>query len=216
MFTGIIERVGKIEAVKSVKGGVRFLVNRGEGDYAIALGDSVAVDGACLTATGFERDAFLADASPETLKLTTLGSLKPGSEVNLERAVALGGRLGGHIVSGHVDGLATLKSKQDRGEFVELRLAIPKELLKYVAIKGSAAICGISLTINSVKDDGIVGLTIIPHTINNTTLKNKRPGDALNFEVDVLARYVERLMSAGGANGQDSEKDKKLIDLLVG
>lgn len=215
MFTGIIERVGKIETVKDVRGGARFLINRGSGDYAITLGDSVAVDGACLTATGFEKDAFWADASPETLKLTTLGSLKPGNEVNLERAIALGGRLGGHIVSGHVDGLATLKSRQDRGEFVELQLAIPKELLKYVALKGSAAISGVSLTVNSVAGDGTVGLMIIPHTINATTLKNKRPGDALNFEVDLLARYVERLLTSGAVGG-GTDKDKRLIDLLVG
>lgn len=194
MFTGIVQALGRIAAAESRAGGQRFRI---ESDaiaaFGLGVGDSVAVNGVCLTALMPEAGAFQADASPETLSLTTLGRLEVGSSVNLEPALKAGDALGGHMVSGHVDGMARLVDSEAAGDNRILRFEAPATLARYIAHKGSVTLDGVSLTVNRV-DGSTFELNLIPHTLEVTTLGRLSPGDPVNLEVDLIARYLERLL----------------------
>ena len=190
MFTGIIEELGEVSAVESSPDGTRLRI-RAELAAELGEGDSVAVDGACLTATSVSGDTFDADVMHQTLELTTLGGLESGSRVNLELPLRASDRLGGHVVQGHVDGTGTVAEISDDGFAKRLRMELPEELLPYVVEHGSIAIQGISLTIAALTDDA-VEVSLIPETLERTTLGAVEPGDRLNIECDVLARYVRR------------------------
>ena len=190
MFTGIIEELGEVSAVENSADGARLRI-RAELAAELGEGDSVAVDGACLTATSVSGDTFDADVMHQTLELTTLGALEPGSRVNLELPLRASDRLGGHVVQGHVDGTAAVAEISDDGFAKRLRIELPEELLPYVVKRGSIAIQGISLTIAALTDDA-VEVSLIPETLERTTLGAAEPGDRLNVECDVLARYVRR------------------------
>ncbi|MGM3425536.1 MULTISPECIES: riboflavin synthase [Pseudomonas] len=194
MFTGIIEALGEIRALTPKGGDVRLHVATGKLDLAdVKLGDSIAVNGVCLTAVDLPGDGFWADVSRETLSLTSLGGLKPGSRVNLEKALMPTSRLGGHLVSGHVDGLGEVVSRADNARAVQFRLRAPAELARYIALKGSITVDGVSLTVNAV-DGAEFELTIVPHTLGETIMADYRAGRRVNLEVDLLARYLERLL----------------------
>jgi len=201
MFTGIIRATGKLAGLAE-RGGDRRLSIKSAGlpwrDYA--TGESIAVNGVCLTAVEFCEDGFDADVSRETLSVTTLGALAAGSPVNLEPALALGQRLGGHLVSGHVDGLGTVTERRKDGRAWRFGFEVPAELSRYVARKGSIAIDGVSLTINEVSGNRF-GVSIIPHTLDETIFRHYRVGTRVNVEVDMMARYLERLAGAGASPG---------------
>jgi len=192
MFTGLVEEAGALAARTPRGTSARLVIRTALGP--LELGESVSVDGVCLTVDAIVKGGFEADASSETLARTTLGSLPLGAPVNLERAVAVGQRLGGHIVSGHVDGTGTLASRADMGAgSVKMTFTPPKELRRYIAEKGSITINGVSLTVNDVSKDGF-SVMLIPHTLKKTSLGGLRDGGRVNLEVDVLARYVARLI----------------------
>jgi riboflavin synthase len=194
MFTGIVKELGRVDAVESSAGGTRLRV-RAELASEVAEGDSVAVNGACLTATAVSAGAFEADVMHQTLELTTLGELETGSAVNLELPLRAADRLGGHVVQGHVDGTATVAELSDDGFAKRLRLELPDELLPYVVERGSIAIEGVSLTVAGL-DDAVVEVSLIPETLERTTLGRLEAGDRVNVECDVLARYVRRQLEA--------------------
>lgn len=199
MFTGIIEGVGRIAALDSVGGDVRLTVAVGSLPFdAVQLGESIAVNGVCLTVIAFDASSFQADASTETLALTTLGRLTPGAAVNLERAMRPTDRLGGHLVSGHVDGLGAVVGIHDDARAQRWRFAAPDALLKYIAKKGSICVDGVSLTVNEVDEEGFE-VALIPHTVAHTAFAHTAVGDAVNLEIDLVARYVERLLGARAA-----------------
>jgi riboflavin synthase len=205
LFTGLIEDVGTVAALAQVaRGGARVGIDTRLPEADLALGASIAVDGACLTVVQLEpaagRDGayrFFADASIETLRRTTLGERKPGDPVNLERPLALGERLGGHLVLGHVDGVGRIVAREEAGEGVRFRVAIPSELLRLVVEKGSIALDGISLTVNELFDEE-VGLLLIPESLRATTWGSKRVGASVNVEADILGKHVARLLGKGG------------------
>ncbi len=200
MFTGIIEAVGTVATAQPRGGDIQLTLQVGKLDMAdVKLGDSIAVNGVCLTVTQLSQTTFSADVSLESISRTSLAKLTPGSWVNLEKAVTPSTRLGGHLVSGHVDGLATILSFEQQGRAWNYWLEAPKELAKYIAEKGSLAIDGISLTVNEVQQSKF-RLTIIPHTRDETTLSQRQVGDVVNLEVDQIARYLERLMQAESEN----------------
>jgi riboflavin synthase len=194
MFTGIIEAVGKVAELQQRGGDVRLRVLTGKMDLAdVALGDSIAVNGVCLTAVELSGDGFVADVSRETLSLTSLGQLKSGSRVNLEKALTLATRLGGHIVSGHVDGLGTVIERHDDARSVRFTIEAPQELARYIAHKGSISVDGTSLTVNAV-DGQRFELNIVPHTLQETIMDSYAAGQRVNLEVDLVARHLERLL----------------------
>jgi len=194
MFTGIIEELGRLAAVEPGTAGSRLRIDARKIMTDLREGDSVSVNGVCLTAVDLKAGSFAAVASPETLQRSSLGALRSGSPVNLERAMQAGGRLGGHIVQGHVDGMGRIVSLDLLGDNNWwLKVQAPPELDRYLVFKGSVAIDGISLTVAAL-ENGIVSVTIIPHTYENTNLKGKQPGDIVNLETDVLARYVEKML----------------------
>jgi len=194
MFTGIIESVGKIESIEDKGGDARFWINTAKMDMSeVKLGDSIAMNGVCLTAIELRDDAYCADVSGETLSLTSLKQLKEGSSVNLEKALTPQTRLGGHMVSGHVDGLGKVIERYDDGRSVRFVIESPKSLAKYIAVKGSITIDGISLTVNKL-DGCQFELNIVPHTIQETIMGSYQPGTEVNLEVDLVARYLERLI----------------------
>jgi riboflavin synthase len=203
MFTGIIEGVGRLAAREPRGGDVRFTFTTGtlpwssgpDGD--VRLGESIAVNGVCLTVVAFDAGSFQADASTETLSLTTLGALAEGATLNLERAMRPSDRLGGHLVSGHVDGIGRVLSVHDDARAQRWRFAAPAPLLKYIAKKGSICVDGVSLTVNAVDVEGFE-VALIPHTVAHTRFAQTVPGDAVNLEIDLVARYVERLLGARG------------------
>jgi riboflavin synthase len=194
MFTGIVKELGTVEAVETSADGARLRVSA-ELAAELGAGDSVAVDGACLTATSVSGSAFEADVMHQTLELTTLGELEPGSRVNLELPLRAADRLGGHVVQGHVDGTGTVAELADDGFARRLRLELPEELLPYVVERGSIAIEGVSLTVAALTDEG-VEVSLIPETLERTTLGGLEVGDRINVECDVLARYVRRQLDA--------------------
>ena len=199
MFTGIILAIGSIAAIQPKGGDVRLTINTGKLSLAdCAFGDSVAVNGVCLTAVELGNDYFCADVSNETLSRTILKTAKTGSPVNLELALTPATRLGGHIVSGHVDGIGKVAEKQADGRSIRFKFKVPDNLAKYIAEKGSICINGISLTVNSV-DGSYFAVNIVPHTLVETTLGTTEVGHEVNLEVDLLARYLERLMQGNAA-----------------
>lgn len=195
MFTGLIEAVGHIAGNQAVGGDVRMSIAMGglprEG---LALGESIAVSGVCLTVVAFDETSFSADVSNETLALTTLGGLSTGAAVNLERALRADARLGGHLVAGHVDGVGEVVSVVPDGRSQRWRFRAPAALMRYIAPKGSICVDGTSLTVNAVDDDAFE-VNLVPHTVQHTAFASTRPGDPVNLEVDLVARYVERLLA---------------------
>lgn len=190
MFTGVIEEVGTVKAITNSK----IAIEAGIVTEDAKLGDSIAVNGVCLTVTSLGENVFEADISEETKKVTTFAKLKTDSLVNLERAMPVNGRFGGHIVSGHIDGFGKIKTINRNGNFYDLNIELTKELSKYVVKKGSIAINGISLTVADIQDD-IIKIAVIPHTYENTNLKSLKSGDFVNIETDILAKYVEKFLS---------------------
>jgi riboflavin synthase, alpha subunit len=204
MFTGIIQSVGHLARLEPRGGDMRLAVdtaNSTEATFDLAdvqLGDSIAVSGVCLTVVALEPHGFSADVSNETLALTTLGQLRSGDPVNLEKALRLADRLGGHLVSGHVDGLGKVISIAPDGRSQRWVFEVPATISRYIAAKGSVCIDGTSLTVNEVNGPRF-GVNLIPHTVGHTAFRARRAGDAVNIEVDVIARYVERLLASGEA-----------------
>ncbi len=193
MFTGIIEAVGRLDAREQRGGDARLRIAVGALPFADArLGESIAVNGVCLTVVAFDAGHFEADASNETLALTTLGGLAPGTPLNLERAMRPTDRLGGHLVSGHVDGVGRVLDVREDARAQRWRFAMPPALAKYVAQKGSICVDGVSLTVNAAGADDFE-VALVPHTVANTAFAVARTGDAVNLEVDLVARYLERL-----------------------
>ncbi len=194
MFTGIIEAVGTVSALQSRGGDLRVSIRSGQLDLSdVKLGDSIAVNGICLTAVALPGDGFVADVSGETLRRSAFVDLQLGSRVNLEKALTPTTRLGGHMVSGHVDGVGELLSLNNDGRSVRMRIQAPAELAKYIAEKGSITVDGVSLTVNAV-DGKRFDLNIVPHTMQETTLVDFAVGQRINLEVDLIARYLERLL----------------------
>ena len=194
MFTGIIESIGMIAKMEKRGGDVRLHIATGKLDLSdVALGDSIAVNGVCLTAVVLPGDGFVADVSNETLSLTSLGQLSTGSPVNLEKALTMSTRLGGHLVSGHVDGLGEVIAKSEDARSIRFTVKAPDELAKYIAHKGSITVDGTSLTVNAVKGAEFE-LNIVPHTAQETIMSEYEVGRKVNLEVDLVARYLERLL----------------------
>lgn len=204
MFTGIIEEKGKIKRI-SRSGNFSVLTVGGKDIFSdLAIGDSVAVNGVCLTVTGISAETFTADVMHETLNRSSLGDLSVGSNVNLERAMPANGRFGGHIVSGHIDGTGRIIRTRDDGIAVWYTIAAESEILKYIVIKGSVAIDGISLTVAERGADRF-SVSVIPHTAKVTILGEKSPGDIVNLEVDIIGKYVEQLMKKETTGGLTEE-----------
>ncbi len=197
MFTGIIQAVGRVAAIEAGALDVRLRIETGKLPLdGVALGDSIATSGVCLTVTELPGDGYWADVSPETLSLTTLGQKAVGDLVNLETSLTLNTPLGGHLVSGHVDGVGAIEAIEEEARFWRVRVAAPENLARYVAMKGSICVDGTSLTVNKV-DGRRFELTIIPQTWEETVFSDYEVGSAVNLEVDVIARYLERLMQFG-------------------
>jgi len=193
MFTGLIQAVGQLISREALGGDLRLRIATGVLPMAdTQLGESIAVSGVCLTVVEFDQDSFVADVSNETLTRTTLGALLEGASVNLERSLLPTTRLGGHLVSGHVDGLGRVGDVRDDGRSQRWFFSAPKKLLRYVAEKGSIAVDGVSLTVNAVDEYGFE-VNLVPHTVANTAFASAVPGASVNLEVDLVARYVERL-----------------------
>ncbi len=200
MFTGIIEAVGRIQNIKPVGGDMRLHVGVGSLDMDdVQLGDSIAVNGVCLTAVEFDKQSFVADVSNETMTLTSLKDLAVASEVNLEKALLPTTRLGGHLVSGHVDGLGEVVSIKEVSRSIQIMIKSPDELKYYIAMKGSICIDGISLTVNKITNADFE-INIVPHTQQQTIIKNYKLGTMVNLEVDLIARYLERLLLKNEGN----------------
>jgi riboflavin synthase len=194
MFTGLVTDIGEVLGAEERAEGLRRLTIACAYDPAsIAVGASISCSGVCMTAVATGKASFAVDAAAETLRVTTVGHWQKGTRVNLERSLKIGDELGGHLVSGHVDGIATLTAREDLTEMARLTLRVPKALARFIAQKGSVALDGVSLTVNDVADDQF-SVLIIPHTLSVTTLGALKAGDALNLEVDVMARYAARLM----------------------
>ena len=193
MFTGLIAQLGRIDRIEEREQGCRRLTVRCRFD-ALQMGESIAIDGACMTVATFDDESFSCDVMPESLKLTTLGRLGAGDDVHLERALAVGDRIGGHFVSGHIDGLATVRDVAAAGDDYRIRFDLPPELRRFVAQKGSITLAGVSLTVSAVDETGCE-VALIPVTLAETTLGRLAAGDAVNVEVDLVARYLERLVS---------------------
>jgi riboflavin synthase len=205
MFTGLVEGVGRLAARESRGGDARLRIDAGTLPFdGVTLGESIAVNGVCLTVVGFDADGFEADASNETLALTTLGALPVGHPLNLERAMRADDRLGGHLVSGHVDGVGRVLSVALDARAQRWRFASPPALLRYVAQKGSICVDGVSLTVNAVDAAGFE-VALVPHTVAHTAFATTAAGDPVNLEVDLVARYVERLLSAGAVPATSSD-----------
>ena len=207
MFTGLIEDVGVVAAATPSGPGLRLRVRTALPLAEIALGDSVAVDGACLTVTDKGGDWFAADVSHETAARTGITDARPGTPVNLERALRFGDRLGGHLVTGHVDARGYLEELRREGEARDLRFTVPKELSDTIVEKGSVAIDGVSLTVNTC-GEGWFRVTIIPHTGQRTTLLDKKVGSGFNIETDLLGKYVWKALGARGALGAEGAGDR--------
>jgi len=193
MFTGIIEELGLVRRLSHINNGVRLGIESTVCGFDATTGDSISVNGACLTLTDKERNVLFFDVSKETLNTSNLEELTAGNRVNLERSLKQGGRIGGHFVTGHVDCVAKVISKASNGDFIEFKVSMPTQFRPFLAEKGSIAVDGISLTVNSVSG-GSFDFMVIPHTLSNTTLKLKEKGSSLNIETDILAKYTQNLI----------------------
>ena len=193
MFTGIIEELGKVTHIEKLLDAKRITIQGALVTSDIKRGDSIAVSGVCLTAVELEGDKFTADVMDETLKVTALGHAKVGDVVNLERAMNATTRFGGHMVLGHVDGVGEIKNREKSEHWEWVRVSVPKELMRYIVLKGSITVDGVSLTVNEIGDD-FIGLSLIPETMRLTTLGSKEVEDKVNLEVDIMAKHIERLM----------------------
>jgi riboflavin synthase len=204
MFTGLIAELGSITAIKKSETSAIFTINAPELISEISVGDSVAVNGVCLTATSIDGTAFTTDVMVQTLNLTSLSQIFVGSPVNLELAAQLNARMGGHMVQGHVDGVATVVSLTPGDKWAQFDITVPAELSKYIVNQGSICLDGVSLTVGQINDaNNVVTVWLIPETLERTNLSTLLPGDLVNVEVDVLAKYVERLLAKGDKNGGD-------------
>lgn len=209
MFTGIIQAVGRVQSMRDAGGDRRLVITAETGFLSgVQLGDSIATQGVCLTAVELTTTTFAADVSGESLTHSTLGSLRTGSEVSLEKALTLSTPLGGHLVSGHVDGVGEVEARWEDARSIRFRLRAPDALARYIAAKGSITVDGISLTVNAI-DGARFELNLVPHTVAVTTAKSWQPGVKVNLEVDLIARYLERLLqgerAAKGAGGVSEE-----------
>ncbi|MGP1585192.1 MAG: riboflavin synthase [Schwartzia sp. (in: firmicutes)] len=211
MFTGIVEEIGEIKAI----GNGRLKVRAAVVLDGLRVGDSIAVNGVCLTVTAFDACSFTADVMPETFRRTTFGALPLGSSVNLERALSLGGRLGGHLVSGHVDGVGQIVDVREEKNARILRISAPPDILRYVIEKGSVAIEGVSLTVAAVTAAWF-SVSLIPHTREITTLHQKKSGDRLNIENDVVGKYVEKFLVTPEPSSKESGHGGLTRDFLRG
>lgn len=198
MFTGIVEELGRVHAVERDGDHVRLHIVADEVIRDAQLGDSISVDGCCVTVTSLPGDGFTADLMAETVRVTSLARLTEGQRVNLEGAMRVGGRLGGHLVQGHVDGVGEVVGRRELPDTLFLDIAAPRELARYLVRKGSVAVSGVSLTVVDVDEQGRFTVGLIPHTRQVTSLDRLGPGDLVNLEVDVVAKYVERLLHADG------------------
>ncbi|MCD5397309.1 riboflavin synthase [candidate division NPL-UPA2 bacterium] len=196
MFTGLIEELGRVEKIRRKGSSVRLTIRASTVLEDISVGASIAVNGICLTITDFSTESFSVDVVPETLERTTLAGLRVGEKANLERAVKAGDRLGGHLLTGHIDGLGEIKERRKQGDILTLKVSIPQELTKYLVPQGSIAVDGISLTVVK-SDQNSFTVAIIPHTAGETTLRLKPIGSYVNIEVDSLSKYVEQLINSG-------------------
>ncbi len=204
MFTGLIAELGSITAIKKSETSAIFTINAPDLISEISVGDSVAVNGVCLTATSIDGTTFTADVMVQTLALTSLSQIFVGSPVNLELAAQLNARMGGHMVQGHVDGVATVVSLTPGDKWAQFDMTVPAELSKYIVNQGSICLDGISLTVGQINDaNNVLTVWLIPETLERTNLSTLLPGDLINIEVDVLAKYVERLLAKGDKNGGD-------------
>ncbi len=203
MFTGLITEIGTVSAISRGATSAIFTIKAPASVVDLAVGDSIAVNGVCLTATSISADTFTADVMVQTLALTSLGALNNGSIVNLELAARLDMRMGGHIVQGHIDGTGTVLQIAPGEKWVQLDLTVPEKLMKYVVAQGSITLDGVSLTVGALEDGtNVVTVWLIPETLAQTNLSSKVAGDLLNIEVDILAKYVERLLIKGRSNGE--------------
>ena len=203
MFTGIVEELGRVSAIESLPDAIRLTIEGPLVASDLHRGDSIAVSGTCLTAVEFDEKGFTADVMQETLNLTSLDGIKVGDPVNLERAMTAATRFGGHVVQGHVDGVGQIISREPSENWEWVRVSVPAGLMKYVVLKGSITIDGVSLTINEVGDE-FVGLSLIPETLRLTTLGSKQVGSKVNLEADVMAKHIERLLEARFASKESN------------
>ena len=197
MFTGLISELGKVSAITKGESSAIFTINAPALISEIKLGDSVAVNGVCLTATSITGTSFTADVMVQTLSLTSLSQVSVGSAVNLELAAQLNARMGGHMVSGHIDGVATVVGLTPGEKWLQLDIKVPEKLSKYIVNQGSIALDGVSLTVGEINDANLVTVWLIPETLERTNLGAKQPGELVNVEVDLIAKYVERLITKG-------------------
>jgi len=197
MFTGLISELGKVSAITKGESSAIFTINAPLLINEIRLGDSVAVNGVCLTATAITGTSFTADVMVQTLSLTSLSQVSVGSAVNLELAAQLNARMGGHMVSGHIDGVATVVGLTQGEKWLQFDIKVPENLSKYIVNQGSIALDGVSLTVGEINDANLVTVWLIPETLERTNLAAKQPGDLVNVEVDLIAKYVERLITKG-------------------
>ena len=203
MFTGLVSELGSITTITRGESSAVFTIKAPQSVSGMAVGDSIAVNGVCLTATSLTADSFTADVMVQTLNLTSLSQVEAGSQVNLELAATMDMRMGGHIVQGHVDGVATVLQLAPGEKWAQFDITVPEELMKYVVAQGSITLDGVSLTVGSLEDgSNLVTVWLIPETLAMTNLGGKKPGDLVNVEVDILAKYVERLMSKGAIDGK--------------
>ena len=198
MFTGLITELGTVQSIERGESSAIFIIKAPESVQGLSIGDSIAVNGTCLTATSLTADSFTADVMVQTLSLTSLGQLEIGSPVNLELAAQMDMRMGGHIVQGHVDGTGTVVSLTPGEKWAQFDITVPEKLAKYIVNQGSICLDGVSLTVGEINDaNNVVTVWLIPETLERTNLATKQAGDLINVEVDVLAKYVERLLAKG-------------------
>jgi riboflavin synthase len=203
VFTGLVSELGSITTITRGESSAVFTIKAPQSVAGLTVGDSIAANGVCLTATSLTADSFTADVMVQTLNLTSLSQVEAGSQVNLELAAKMDMRMGGHIVQGHVDGVATVLQLAPGEKWAQFDITVPAELMKYVVAQGSITLDGVSLTVGSFEDgSNLVTVWLIPETLAKTNLGSKKPGDLVNVEVDILAKYVERLMSKGAQNAE--------------
>ncbi|WP_265443988.1 riboflavin synthase [Acetivibrio straminisolvens] len=212
MFTGIVEEIGLVKEVVYGSKSIKLTIKCEKIMDDVKIGDSIAVNGICLTVASLDNGVFTADVMPQTMRKTNLGSLRAGEKVNLERALRPVDRMGGHIVSGHIDGTGVILSKEKEDNAIWLEISAPSDILKYIVVRGSVALDGVSLTAAYV-DENCFKVSLIPHTASVTILGSKKPGDRINIECDMLGKYVEKLMSFNPQRKKD-EKESVTMDFL--